>query len=200
MEKAFKFTEEQKALIWDRFVAPANGTQAEAQHFMEYCETFGLNPILGDIVFQKYETKSGPRINFIVTRDVLLRKASENPDYMGPPIANVVREGDEFEFIPSQGDVRHKFGQKRGRILGAYAVIPHKRFKSAPAWAEFDEYFQANPASQKGRSYIWDSMPSAMIIKVAESICLKRQFPLGGGQLYTAEEMGLEDFSQTDGD
>ena len=59
MEKVLTFTNEQKSLIWNRFVQPTNGTQEEANHFIEVCETFGLNPLLGDIVFQRYESNNG---------------------------------------------------------------------------------------------------------------------------------------------
>ncbi|MEM1504661.1 hypothetical protein RG959_14715 [Domibacillus sp. 8LH] len=41
-------------------------------------------------------------------------------------------------------------------------------------------------------------MPSAAIVKVAEVLVLRRQFPLGG--LYTAEEMGLEEFKSGQAD
>jgi phage recombination protein Bet len=196
MEKAFVFSQEQRSLIWSRFVGPNGGTQEEARHFVEVCETFGLNPLLGDIVFQKYETKQESRTNFITTRDGLLRIAAQHPDYIGAPCAAEVREGDEFEFIPSEGNVRHVFGQKRGKIIGAYAVIYHKRFRPCKVFVNFEEYFKANARSQrgngKGGSPICDALPTAMIIKVAEVFVLRRQFPLGG--LYTAEEMGLEEF------
>lgn len=191
MEKALTFSKEQKSLVWQRFVQPNGGTEEEAKHFIEVCETFGLNPLLGDIVFQRYETRQGPRTNFITTRDGLLRIASQQKDYVGAPVSNVVREGDEFEFIPSEGNVKHKFGKKRGKILGAYAILKHRRFHPVSVFVDFDEYFKANARSQGGKSPIWDTMPSAMIQKVAEVFVLRRQFPLGG--LYTAEEMGLDD-------
>lgn len=188
MEKTIVFTQEQKSLIWNRFVAPVNGTAEEAQHFVEYCETFGLNPLINDVIFQKYEGKRGAKIKFLTTRDGLLRVASRHSDFVGPPNSNVVREGDEFEFVPSQGDVKHKFGEKRGKILGAYAVLCHKRFRPIAVWVEFQEYFTANAGTEPGRQNTWNSMPSAMIQKVAESWALRRQFPLGG--LMTEEEMG----------
>ncbi|WP_186668780.1 RecT family recombinase [Sporosarcina sp. BP05] len=194
MEKVLTFTNEQKSLIWNRFVQPANGTQEEANHFIEVCETFGLNPLLGDIVFQRYETKNGPNTSFITTRDGLLRVATTQEGYVGPPNANVVREGDTFEFIPSEGSVRHEFGQKRGSILGAYAVMHHKRFRPVAVFVDFLEYFQANSGelnSKYGNKNVWDKMPSAMIQKIAEVFVLRRQFPLGG--LYTREEMSLEE-------
>lgn len=190
------FSQEQKSLIWSRFVGPNGGTQEEAKHFVEVCETFGLNPLLGDIVFQKYETRQGARTNFITTRDGLLRIAAQHPDYVGASCAAEVREGDEFELIPSEGNVRHVFGQKRGKIIGAYALMYHKRFRPCTVFVNFQEYFQANARSQRkngqGGSPIWDAMPTAMIVKIAEVFVLRRQFPLGG--LYTAEEMGLEEF------
>lgn len=194
MEKVLSFTNEQKSLIWNRFVQPAKGTQEEANHFIEVCETFGLNPLLGDIVFQRYETKNGPNTSFITTRDGLLRVATTQEGYVGPPNANVVREGDTFEFIPSEGSVRHEFGQKRGPILGAYAVMHHKRFRPVAVFVDFQEYFQANSGELNSRynnKNVWDKMPSAMIQKIAEVFVLRRQFPLGG--LYTREEMSLEE-------
>ncbi|MCM3711047.1 RecT family recombinase [Sporosarcina luteola] len=194
MEKVLSFTNKQKSLIWSRFVQPTNGTQEEANHFIEVCETFGLNPLLGDIVFQRYETKNGPVTSFITTRDGLLRVATTQDGYVGPPVANVVREGDKFEFIPSEGSVRHEFGQKRGQILGAYAVMHHKRFRPVAVFVDFQEYFQANSGelnNRYGNKNVWDKMPSAMIQKIAEVFVLRRQFPLGG--LYTREEMSLEE-------
>ncbi|PID03773.1 hypothetical protein CSV67_03795 [Sporosarcina sp. P2] len=194
MEKVLTFTNEQKSLIWNRFVQPANGTQEEANHFIEVCETFGLNPLLGDIVFQRYETKNGPNTSFITTRDGLLRVATTQEGYVGPPNANVVREGDTFEFIPSEGSVRHEFGQKRGPILGAYAVMHHKRFRPVAVFVDFLEYFHANSGelnSKYKNKNVWDKMPSAMIQKIAEVFVLRRQFPLGG--LYTREEMSIDE-------
>jgi phage recombination protein Bet len=194
VEKVLTFTNEQKSLIWNRFVQPANGTQEEANHFIEVCETFGLNPLLGDIVFQRYETRNGPNTSFITTRDGLLRVATTQEGYVGPPNANVVREGDTFEFIPSEGSVRHEFGQKRGSILGAYAVMHHKRFRPVAVFVDFQEYFQANSGelnSKYKNKNVWDKMPSAMIQKIAEVFVLRRQFPLGG--LYTREEMSIDE-------
>jgi len=197
MKKVLSFSQEQKSLIWKRFVQPEGGTEDEAKHFIEVCEMFGLNPLLNDIVFQRYETRQGPRTNFITTRDGLIRIASMHPDYVGAPVSNVVREGDEFEFLPSEGNVKHKFGKKRGGIIGAYAILKHRRFHPVSVFVDFEEYFKANARSQGGTSPIWDKMPSAMIQKVAEVFVLRRQFPLGG--LYTAEEMGLDNIGIENG-
>ena len=140
------------------------------------------------------KVKMDPYTTFITTRDGLLRVATSQEGYVGPPNANVVREGDTFEFIPSEGSVRHEFGQKRGQILGAYAVMHHKRFRPVAVFVDFQEYFQANSGelnNRYGNKNVWDRMPSAMIQKIAEVFVLRRQFPLGG--LYTREEMSLEE-------
>ncbi|MFC2947621.1 RecT family recombinase [Virgibacillus sediminis] len=200
MEKAIQFSNNEKSLIWNRFIKPANGTQEEAEHFLEVCENFGLNPLLGDIVFQRYETKRGAKTQFITTRDGLLRVATRQPGYVGPPNANVVKEGDHFEFLPSEGTVRHQFGTKRGKILGAYAIMQHKTHHPVAVFVDFEEYFQANSGRQNsryGNPNVWDTLPSAMIVKIAETFVLRRQFPLGG--LHTQEEIGLDEDMPTEG-
>lgn len=198
MDKKITFSQEEKALIWSRFVLPKKGTEDEADHFISYCEQFGMSPLLNDIVFNRFETKNGPVVQFIATRDGLLRLATQQSNYVGPPNAAVVKEGDEFEFLPSEGTVRHKFGPKRGKILGAYAILKHQRFNTVATFVDFEEYFKANSGLEKGKNgnaNTWDKMPSAMIVKVAEVFVLKRQFPLGGIQ--TQEEMALEDMNVT---
>src|SRR5699024_3269663 len=138
---------------------------------------------------------------FITTRDGLLRVSTRQPSYVGPPNANVVKEGDDFEFIPSEGSVKHKFGSKRGEILGAYAIMKHKKHNPVAVFVDFDEYYQANSGkinSRYGNENVWDKMPSAMIVKIAEVFVLRRQFPLGG--LYTQEEMGLDETVQKETD
>jgi phage recombination protein Bet len=156
---------------------------------MEVCEQYGLNPLLNDIVFSRYETKNGPVVNFIVTRDGYLKAAMRDKNFVKCPSA-VIKEGDEFE-MDIEGNVKHKFGKKRGKIIGAWAFAEHAQRGKLPVVVDFAEYYIANAASQNGRSPIWDSMPSAMIQKVAEVAALRRQFPLGG--IVAAEELGIDD-------
>lgn len=190
MEKAIVFTDEQKSLIWRTKVQPKNGTGDDALMFMEVCEQYGLNPLLNDIVFNRYESKSGPVVNFIVTRDAYLKVAMRDPNYV-KVMGNVVKEGDHFEMNTVDGSIEHRFGLKRGNILGAWAIAEHKSRGKLPVFVDFDENWRANAASQKGRNAVWDDRPSAMILKVAEVYALRRQFPLGG--VVAAEEIGLND-------
>ncbi|WP_019156935.1 RecT family recombinase [Robertmurraya massiliosenegalensis] len=190
MEKAIQFTEEQKSLIWRTKVQPKKGTADDALMFMEVCEQYGLNPLLNDIVFNRYETKSGPVVNFIVTRDAYLKVAMRDQNYV-KVIGNVVKEGDHFQMNTVDGSIEHRFGTKRGNILGAWAIAEHKTRGRLPVFVDFEENWKANAASQNGRNAVWDDRPSAMILKVAEVTALRRQFPLGG--VVAAEEIGLND-------
>ncbi|MCF6094534.1 recombinase RecT [Microaerobacter geothermalis] len=191
MEKLINFTSEQKSLIWEVLIQPKGGTKAEARHFIEVCEMYGLNPLANEIVFQKYETRQGPRVNFITTRDGFLKIAEKNPNY-DIIQSGVVKEGDQFSFDVPNGVVIHSFGSKRGKILGAWAVAFHKKRKPIAVFVDFEEYFKANAASQneRGGSPIWDKFPSAMIQKTAEVFALRRQFSISG--IVAAEEMGVD--------
>lgn len=97
MEKIIQFSREQKNLIWQTKVAPMGGTLEECFLFVEVCETHGLNPLVGDIVFKKYNSKNGPVVNFITTRDGYLKAAMRDKEYV-KVISAVVREGDHFAF------------------------------------------------------------------------------------------------------
>lgn len=189
VEKFMSFLQKQKQFIWSRLALPSGETEEENRHFIELGELLGLNPRLHDGVFEMEKTTN----RSLTTRDGLLLAASKSPDFVGAPIASDVREGDLFEIIPAEGTVRHSFGQKRGKILGAYAVLDHKRFRPCAVFVNFDEYFRANARLQcngQGGSPIWDQLPSAMIVKVAETLVLRRQFPLVG--MDTAEEMDMD--------
>ena len=111
MEKAFSFTEEQKSLIWRTKVSPQGGTADDAKLFVEICETYGLSPLLSDIVFQRYESKKGPVVNFIVSRDGYLKAAMRDVNFV-KCVSAVIKEGDEFE-MDIEGTVTHKFGKQR---------------------------------------------------------------------------------------
>ncbi|NHN35517.1 RecT family recombinase [Paenibacillus agricola] len=189
IEKRIQFSQEQKSMIWSNIIAPKNGTSEEAIYFVEVCEMFGLNPLLKEIAFMKKETKSGSGIYnviFLTTRDGYLSVARRDNNFVGSPNSAVVKEGDEFGFDSVSGIPQHRFGTKRGAILGAWAVIKHKQYDPVSVFVDFNEYSTANDSSG-----VWKKNPSAMIQKIAEVFVLRRQFPLSG--LYTAEEFGNDE-------
>lgn len=164
---------------------PKGATDSELALYLYRCREMGFDPLSGELVLRKWVGEDGPKLSFITTRDALLRKAAEHPDYMGLN-SGVVREGDTFLVDTEKGVVKHTFGAKRGEILAGWAVVYHKTRLPMVAVVDYEEYAAAN-----SRSPVWRSMPSAMIQKVAEVAALKRQFPVGV-QVYTMEELSTE--------
>lgn len=173
-QKLIEFSKEEKSLIWATKLQPARATEVEANVFIKVCEEYGLNPLLGDITFQKFETKWGPRVSYLISRDARLKHAMRQDDYENM-LSGVVKEGDHFEVDVAEGIPIHKFGTKRGKIVGAWAVVKTKTRGNTVVFPDFAEYH----AALSPKNPVWNSMPSAMIEKVAQSQALSRTFPLG---------------------
>ena len=179
-EKELTWNKNQLDLI-KRTVAKG-ATDDEFGMFMYLAKTYQLDPISKEIWFIKYSDKAVPII--MTSRDGYLTIANRNKRYEGM-LSDVVHENDEFEKMPD-GTVKHKYGCKnRGKIIGAYA-IGYRDDRKYPVYifAQFDEYF-------KKSSNIWVQYGSAMILKVAEAMMLKRLFSISG--LVTKEEIAIED-------
>lgn len=178
-------TREQIELI-KRTVAK-EATDDELKLFLYTAQKYNLDPFLKEIVFVKRKTeKYGEIVNFITTRDGYLKIAMQDPDFLGLQ-SGVVREGDFFEVIPTEGKVVHKFGEKRGKIICGYAIALHKKRMPVIFVADFEEYYNANQYSP-----VWKQYPSVMIQKVAEVGALRRQFNISGivarEEMYISEE------------
>ncbi|GMA50170.1 hypothetical protein GCM10025857_15270 [Alicyclobacillus contaminans] len=179
------FTQEQIEVI-KRTVAKGV-TDAELSMFLTLCGRYKLDPFLKEIWCIKRQKKdsngkyvddpNAPAV-IMTSRDGYLKVAQRDPDFDGLK-SFVVREGDEFSIDAETDKVSHKFGTKRGKIIGAWAACYHKRRRPAVVFVDFDEY--------NAGSNTWKQYPSAMIQKVAESMALKRQFGISG--LTTQEEM-----------
>jgi hypothetical protein len=97
-----------------------------------------------------------------------------------------VYEGDEFEIDTVNQTVTHKQRGKRGDILGAWAAAYRKDRDPVVWFAPIDEYEQNKD--------VWKKYRSAMILKVAETFVLRRQFEVYG--FSGEEELGGVDLSQ----
>ncbi|MDW7998451.1 MAG: RecT family recombinase, partial [Thermodesulfovibrio sp.] len=182
--------EEQKALtslsreqieLIKRTIAK-DATDDELKLFLYTAQKYNLDPFLKEIIFVKRRTERyGEIVNFITTRDGYLKIAMQDPNFQGLQ-SGVVREGDTFEVIPTEAKVLHKFGEKRGKIICAYAIALHKNRMPVIFIADFEEYYNANQNSP-----VWKQYPSVMIQKVAEVGALRRQFNISG--LVVKEEM-----------
>ncbi|MHB1418052.1 MAG: recombinase RecT [Bacillota bacterium] len=161
-----------------------DATEAELAQYVWRAKVYGLDPLLGELVYQKYKSKDGPsKVAFITTRDGYLKVAQMETNFMGLKSVTV-KEGDLFDIDFQTGAIQYKPLAKPGaRILGAVAVAFHKLKIPVVIWAPFDEYYSANASSKT-----WQKYPSAMVMKVAEVGALRRQFNISG---LVAQEEGL---------
>lgn len=173
-------------------------TDDELQMFLHLANKYGLDPFAKEIWFikrVKKHQKNGqwdyPRLSngeidysdaettMMTSRDGYLKIAQSHTDYEGL-ISFPVREGDVFEIDANNYAVTHKFGTKRGKLIGAWAKCDRTGYKPQITFVDMDEYCD-------DKSNTWKKYPSAMIQKVAETFVLKRQFSVSG--LVSQEEM-----------
>ena len=175
---------EEKRDVLKRTVAK-NSTDDEFEMFMHLSKTYGLDPFQKEIFFIKYARKgqdpkkATPTI--MTSRDGYLKIADRNPAYDGL-VSDVVRENDKFKRLGDGIEHTYMTGN-RGKIVGAYALV-YRKDRSFPIYvfAPYDEY--------RANTKVWSDYPSAMILKVAESMALKRAFTVSG--LVSKEEMELQ--------
>lgn len=179
MEVAIRSFSDWEISLLKSTIVPPTATEDEIKLFIMICKKYNLDPFSKEIVMTKYQTKDGYKTNFITTRDGYLKIAMQDPGFDGI-ISFVVKEGDEFEIDAGSLQVKHKFGSKRGEIIGAWAMARHRNRPPVIVFVDFKEYVQNTP--------VWRQYPSAMIQKVAEVSALRRQFNISG--LVAREEIG----------
>ncbi|WP_411679155.1 RecT family recombinase [Clostridium thailandense] len=173
------FNKDQIDLIKNTVAKGAN--EDELRIFLYLSQEYNLDPFKKEIWFTKY----GNQTNIMTSRDGYLKFAQTNKEF-GGLISFVVHEGDAFEIDAGEYKITHRFGIKRGKIIGAWARCDRKGKKPFISYVSFEEYNQNNP--------IWRKYPSAMIQKVAEVFVLKRAFGING--LVTKEEIGDPSYEQ----
>jgi len=145
----------------------------EFRMFMALAKRYGLDPFNKEIFFWKID--GNPTI--MTSRDGYLKIADRHEEYDGL-VSDVVRKNDKFR--RKKDDIDHEYGTDRGDIIGAYALVYRKdRRYPVYVFAPYEEYRASTKA--------WRQYPSAMILKVAESMSLKRAFTVSG--LVSKEEM-----------
>lgn len=171
-----RMSPEQLKVVKDTVAKGAS--DAELAMFLELASRYQLDPFSKEIWCIKYGGASGPA-TIMTGRDGYLAIANRHPAYRGMA-SDVVREGDTF--ARKGVDVEHAYGAKRGVLIGAYALV-YRSDRDLPAFffAPFAEY-------SAGKGGNWKTYPTAMIVKVAEAMALKRAFSISG--LVTDEEVG----------
>jgi len=168
-----KLTFSKKEIQTIKNTVAKDANEDEFRMFMALAKRYGLDPFNKEIFFWKIDGK--PTI--MTSRDGYLKIADRHEEYDGL-VSDVVRKNDNFR--RKKDDIDHEYGTDRGEIIGAYALV-YRKDRKYPVYvfAPYDEYRASTKA--------WNQYPSAMILKVAESMSLKRAFTVSG--LVSREEM-----------
>jgi len=144
--------------------------------FMELCKYQKLNPFTNEVFLIKFGNDPAQAV---VGRDAYLRRAYENPDYLGYESGITVLRGNDV--VQKSGACIYP-GEK---VIGGWAKVRRKlngiqteTFKEA-GLSEYDRGI-AN----------WKSKPALMICKVAESQALRAAFPIDYAGIYSMDEIG----------
>lgn len=165
----FGYTPQEVAVIQN---SVAKGTtKVELAYFINVCKTVDLNPFLKEIWC--YKDNRGNLLVF-AGRDGFLAKSQRSPSFNGIRSSEVCAE-DEFSLDIANNKITHVFGkEKRGVIIGAYAIVFRKDGEPTIEYVDFNTY-------DKGRA-AWKTHPAEMIKKVSETHALKKAFGISGLQ------------------
>jgi phage recombination protein Bet len=184
MAEQISFTTEQLALMKNTVAKGA--TDDEFMLLLHLAKTYGLDPFAKEIWCIKYlrpgQNPADVTATIFSSRDGYLKIASRDKQMNGL-VSDAVYDNDTLKKLVD-GTVEQSYGNPRGNLIGAYALVWRKdRTYPAYFYASFAEYGAGNNPT-------WKKYPSAMIIKVAEAMALKRAFSISG--LVTQEEIGLD--------
>jgi phage recombination protein Bet len=160
---ANKYTPEDLLLI--RNMAAKNCTEPEFKLLMYLSKTYGLDPLLKQIWAVKRNENQSALI--FAGRDGFIAIAHRSGHFDGMKSEVIYETNKDGKKVPVsawcevwRNDMSHSFRSE----------VP------------FDEYNTGH--------IVWKTNPSAMIIKVAEAVCLRKAFPIAG--IYSQEEINTE--------
>ena len=160
-------------------------TNQEVGIFLKTCEGQKLNPFLREAYLVKYGDQAA---QMIVGKDAFTKRAESNPNYKGVK-SGIIVVNLKKEIENREGTFVYKEGGEK--LVGGWARVHFRDDK--------EEVFNTVSLSEynTGKS-LWASKPATMIRKVALVQALRDAFPSALGQLYIAEEVGVDEELPTD--
>lgn len=189
------FSEKQIELIRQTVAKDCN--TPELYMFLELCAKYELDPFAREIYAAKMGNKNGETGNvvMIIGRDGLLAIANRSGEFLGIE-GDVVCEKDTFRKKAGEPLPVHEYTQNdRGAIVGAWAVAYRNLRQPTYFFAPYKEYVPTSEAKLKFSP--WSSQKSAMILKCAESMALRKAFSISG--VVGEEEMARNRAALVDG-
>ena len=156
-----------------QYICPT-ASDTELVMFQKKCEHYGLNPFLNEIYLVKFKDQPAQTI---VSKDSMLSRAYENPNYKGMK-SGIVVETVKGELVEREGTIK----LPKESIIGGWCIVYNDRLDNPvvvkPLFSEYN----------KGRA-MWLTMPCTMIEKVAIARALRNAFPKMFAGQYIEEEM-----------
>lgn len=163
-------------------------TDQEVAMFINMCKFSSLNPWLKEAYCIKYGNEPA---TMVVGKEAFMKRAELNPEYDGFEAGIIV-------FDPEAGTIDHRVGTitiSGEQIIGGWAEVWRKdRAHSVRLEVSFEEYAGRKKDGTLNRQ--WAAKPATMIRKVALVQALREAFPASLGNMFTAEEQGVEDSAE----
>ena len=151
-------------------------TNQEVVFFMNLCKMQKLNPLSREAYLIKY--KSDEPAQTVIGKAAYMRRAYENPEYMGKEDGIIVQRG---------GDIVQKEGTciyPGETLIGGWCRVRYKRDGE-----KMSAYKEVSLSEYNRGMANWKSKPATMINKVAISQCVREAFPREYEGLYSEDEM-----------
>lgn len=170
------------------YLVSGNGrvTDQEVTFFIHLCRGMRLNPFLKEAYLIKYSDKQVAQT--VVSKEAFLKRAEHSEEFDGYDAGIII--------FNSEGQIEYRRGtfymKNREELVGGWAEV-YKKNRSRPYRSDvsLDEYIgRKNDGTVNS---MWSSKPATMIRKVALSQALREAFPDDLSQLYTEEEMEVNE-------
>lgn len=147
-----------------------NVTDQEVMMFLSLCRFQHLNPFMREAYLIKYSEKSPAAI--VVGKDVFLKRAKRNPDYLGKQAGIIVVDKESGVVTEREGE----FYLPTEEIVGGWAKVYIRGYEQPEYSAvSFNEY--AGRKADGSLNAQWSGRPGTMIRKVALVHALREAFP-----------------------